>query len=47
MTLIVQLLLRACFEESPEVWAFDHLLLLDCICGTTCLSAYVILNLLS
>jgi len=37
-------LLRAIFQESLQVLAFNHSLLLDLVCGTTYLSAYMILN---
>ena len=38
---------RVRFQELPQVWAIAHSLLLDRICGTTYLSIYVILNILS
>jgi len=35
------------FQELPQLWVITHLPLLDCIPGTTYLSTYVIVNLLS
>jgi len=38
---------RVRFKELAQVWAIAHSLLLDRVCGTTYLSIYVTLNILS
>jgi len=38
---------RVRFPELAQVWAIAHSLLLDRVCGTTYLSIYVTLNILS
>jgi len=38
---------RVRFQELAQVWVITYSLLLDRVCGTTYLSIYVILNILS
>ena len=33
-------------QKLAQIWEIDHLVLLDHVSGTTCLSAFIILNLL-